>query len=156
MYYENETRALIKLITIVACICLIVSGVVYVVSDTLVDMREKREYESFLKFLDSVNAGEYDNKMSGYPEEIRIRSFEKCFDKSTYLWGKIGAYTFQGYTSSSSPMGAMTWRFTGYPNFCIEAFLNAISLSGLVVSMMMFMPGAGYLFMKGLRKFING
>lgn len=152
MYYD-ENRSLIKMITIAACICLIVSIVVFYVSNELVEAREQRMYESFLEFLTSVNAGAYDNKKSGYPQGIRIRSFEQCFDGSHYLWGKIDGYTFQGYTSKSSLMGGMSWNFTGYPNFCVEAQMNAFSIGGLLVSCVMFMPGVGYMLLNGLRKF---
>ena len=154
MYYD-ETRSLIKNITIWACICLVVAGVLFVVSNELVDAREQRAYERFLEFLESVNSGAYDNKKAGYPPEFRIWSFERCFDDSRYLWGKLDGYSFQGYTSSSNPVSRMNWTFTGYPTFSLEGLMQTFAVGGLAVTAFSFLPGLGYVSLKMLRKFFG-
>lgn len=91
---------------------------------------ESKVLNDFQRFLTVVNSGEYDNNRARIPDHIRIWSFEVCGGESHYLYGKTGAYTFQGYTSESNLMGEMKWEFSGHPGIPLCLWLQVAGFTG--------------------------
>jgi len=142
MYYE-ERKSLAKNLLVIGLIGLAIFLAIFNLGDTFIQLQEEKDYSRFCEFLSSVNSGLYDNHRTGYPPEVKIWSYEQCLDDSRYLSGKIGGYSFQGYTTSSNPTSQMSWEFTGYQEFCPSAMVKTFGFAGIVVSSLLLLVVVG-------------